>query len=91
MTLAGQDTSTRHAQAAMLAHHGHLRRNHLRLKRGCQLLRLHEPKAKFGYPSLFIALEACNLHFRRYPSRQLRHQLHPPRQLRHQPPSSREP
>jgi hypothetical protein len=65
----------------MLAHHGHLRRDHLNLKRGCQLLRLREPKAKFGYPSLFIALEACNLHLRRYPSRQLRHQLHPPHQL----------
>jgi hypothetical protein len=58
----------------MLAHHGHLRCDHLSLKRACQLLRLREPKSEFGYPSLFIALEARNLHLHRYPSRHLRHQ-----------------
>jgi hypothetical protein len=84
MTLAGQDTSTRHAQAATLAHHGHLRRDHLRLNRGGQLLRLREPEPELRQASLLIALEACNLHLRRQARLQLRNQLHPPHQLRHQ-------
>jgi hypothetical protein len=68
MPFAGQHASTSHARAATLAHHGHLRRDHLSLKRGCQLLRLREPKSQVGYPSLFIALEARILHLRRYPA-----------------------
>jgi hypothetical protein len=42
MTLAGQDASTSHAQAGALAHHGHPRRDHLGLVRGCELLRLRQ-------------------------------------------------
>jgi hypothetical protein len=51
MPFACQHASTSHARAATLAHHDHLRRDHLSLKRGCQLLRLREPKSKVGYPA----------------------------------------
>src|SRR5271157_2007971 len=83
MTLAGQHASASLARATTLAHHGHLRRDHLRLKRGCELLRLREPEPELGYASLFIALEACDLHLRRQARLQFRHQLHSPNQLRH--------
>jgi hypothetical protein len=72
------------AQAAMLAHHAHLRWDHLRLERRCQLLRLREPEPEVGQASLFIALAAGNLHLRRQTRLQFRNQLHSPNHLRHQ-------
>src|SRR3954467_15614806 len=51
------------------------RRNHLRLERSCDLLRLRKAEPKVAHAGLFIALEAADLHFRRHPSVQLRHQL----------------
>jgi hypothetical protein len=69
MTLAGQDAATRHARAATLAQHGHLRRDHLSLERRCELLCLGKPEPEVGQARLFIALEARDLH--------LRHQARP--------------
>ena len=66
------------------AHHGDLRRNHLRLERRCDPLCLRQPQSKVGHAGLFIALKPADLHLRRHPSLQFRHQLHPPHQLRHQ-------
>ena len=83
MTLAGQDASTHHARAATLAHHGHLRRDHLSLEGRCELLRLGKPEPEVGQAGLFIALEACDLHLRRQARLQFCNQLHSPNHLRH--------
>jgi len=83
MTFAGQHVSTNHAHAATLAHHGHLRRDHLRMERRCELLRLGKPEPKVGQAGLFIALEACNLHLPRQARLQFRNQLHSPNHPRH--------
>jgi hypothetical protein len=65
MTFAGQCTSARHTGAAKLADPDHLRRDHLRLKRGCKLLGLRKPEPEVRQAGLLIALEACDLHLRR--------------------------
>src|SRR5271166_815649 len=84
MTLAGQNTSASLARVATFAHNGHLRRDHLGLKRRCELLRLREPEPEVGQAGLLIALEAGDLHLRRQARLQFRNQLHSPNQLRHQ-------
>jgi hypothetical protein len=84
MTLAGQDASTSQAQAATLAHHRHLRRDHIRLECGGELLRLRQTQTKVGQANLFVALEARKFPLRRQARLQLCNQLHPPHQLRHQ-------
>ena len=83
MALAGQHASANLARAATLPHHGHLRRDHLGLKYGCELLDLREPEPEVGQAGLLIALEAGDLHLRRQAGFQFRHQLHPPHQLWH--------
>ena len=79
----GQHASANLARAATLPHHGHLRRDHLGLKRRCELLRLREPEPELGQAGMLIALEAGDLHLRRQAGFQFRHQLHPPHQLWH--------
>jgi hypothetical protein len=73
MSLAGQNTSAGLAQAATLAKDGYLRRNHLRLERGCELLRFLETEPKIGQADLFITFETSELHLRRLSGLQLRH------------------
>jgi hypothetical protein len=64
MTLTGQNASANLARATTLANDGYLRRDHLRLERGCELLGLRKPKPEVGQASLLIALEARDLHLR---------------------------
>ena len=80
----GESAFTSYAQAATFAHHSYLRRDHLCLERRRELLRLRKPQPKVGQASLFIALQAPDLHFRRQARLPLRNQLQPPHQLRHQ-------
>jgi len=72
-----------HLRYGTLAHHGHLRRDHLRMERRCELLRLGKPEPEVGQAGLFIGLEACNLHLRRQARLQFRNQLHSPNHLGH--------
>src|SRR5829696_1694304 len=78
-------SSTRHAPATPLAHHGQLRRNHLGLARRCELLCLIEPEPEVGQARLRATLHASNLGFRHHAGPQLCNELHPPHQFRHQP------
>src|SRR5271166_5274000 len=65
MTLTGQNASASLARATTLANDGYLRRDHLRLERGCELLGLRKPEPEVGQAGLLIALEARDLHLRR--------------------------
>jgi hypothetical protein len=58
VALAREPAPAGNARATLLAHHSHLRWHDLSLKRRCELLRLREPKPKFRYASLLIALDA---------------------------------
>ena len=55
----------------MLAGDRQLRRDDLRLDRGHELFRLGETKPEVCKAGLLIALEACDLHFRRLPGAKL--------------------
>jgi hypothetical protein len=84
MTLTGQNASARLARATTLANDRYLRRDHLRLERGCELLGLRKPKPEVGQADLLIALKARDLHLCRQARLQFRNQLHSPHQIRHQ-------
>jgi hypothetical protein len=84
MTLTGQNASASLARATTLANNGYLRRDHLRLERGCELLGLRKPKPEVGQTGPLIALEARDLHLRRQARLQFRNQLQSPHQIRHQ-------